>query len=93
MADYFTDAPVFVVRGIAAYFGCGFYPAGIGEPAWSSTVLEGRGGALNRTINALVVQGYRVERESSVMSNPTYALAAASITREGGSSPAAAWTR
>jgi hypothetical protein len=89
--DWFTDAPAMVVRNVAGMHGCGFYQAGIGEPAWSETVLEGRGRALTYTIASLREAGYRVEPEGrAAVGNPTYAMAAAAITRNNNGSPSSA---
>jgi hypothetical protein len=94
MSRFVTDAPALVVREFAGLGGIGMVSAGLSEPAWADTIIEGRGYALELLLRALGQRGYHIEawRPKPAIGDPTFAMAAARIERSGGSSAPAAVT-
>lgn len=97
MLHFLTDAPVFVVRSIMSIANGFMDEVTSSDPAWATAVIHVGDEHAPAVLNALSryrVEGRRPARQ--FVSDPTFALAAASIDREqGGSSsaPAQAWAR
>lgn len=95
MLQFMSDVPAFVVRELlpfASHVAVREIDPDEDVPAWASSIITGSpDGGVTSIVGELARRGFRFEgwRPRPAISNPTYALAAARIEREGGSgSPA-----
>lgn len=94
---FITSASPLEIRALAAMHGASVTPADLEDtPRWAESIIDGGEVASRSVALAVASLGYKLDawRPRPVIADPTFALAAQSIERNGGSSaPAAAYAR